>query len=207
MRNISKIVALSVAIPLLTAAIASSSFAQGGGGSSGGSSSGGASAGGAAAGAASGPSRTNSAVGSPNAGAAGAGSSAVSGVPNGPGNAAGLNNSINDPSGAGNSDKLPTTPTPQQGTVGLANPAPSPRSPATSSQSQERARGNRTNPEEAAVPGTSGSPAADSALRSNGTTMPGPARQTATKDRDSDAAIDEENRRLDRTVGSICKGC
>src|SRR6202022_4094986 len=34
----------------------------------------------------------------------------VSGVPNGPANAGGLNNSGNDPSGAGNSAKVPTNP-------------------------------------------------------------------------------------------------
>jgi hypothetical protein len=58
------------------------------------------------------------------------------------------------------------------------------------------------NPMQAPVPGTSGSPAADVALHAGGTRMP-----SAAPDRDSDAKIDAENRRLDRTVDSICKGC
>jgi hypothetical protein len=199
MKTSMNVTGLALALMISAGSLPAQAQGGGGGGGGGGSSSGGASAGGAAAGAANGPSRTGSAVGSPNAGAAGAGNAAVSGVPNGPGNAAGLNNSINDPSGAGNSEKLPTTATPQ-GTVGRANPA-------SSSRSEERIGGNRANPEDAAVPGTSGSPAADGALRSNGTTMPGSSRQTATTDRNSDATIDAENRKLDRAVGSICKGC
>ncbi len=54
---------------------------------------------------------------------------------------------------------------------------------------------------------STGSPSTDSALRGNGTTMPGPDRPTVTTEQDSDAKIDEENRKLDRTVSSICKGC
>jgi hypothetical protein len=45
-----------------------------------------------------------------------------------------------------------------------------------------------------------GAPAADSALHANGAKTPGAAP-------DSDAAIDAENRRLDRSVDSICRGC
>jgi hypothetical protein len=195
MKTSIKVTGLALALMISAGSLPAQAQGGGGGGGGGGSSSGGASAGSAAGG----PSRTGSAAGSPNAGAAGAGNAAVSGVPNGPGNAAGLNNSVNDPSGAGNSEKLPNTPTPQ-GTVGRANPA-------SSSRSQERMGGNRANPQDAAVPGTSGSPTADGALRSNGTTMPGSSRQTATTDRDSDATIDAENRKLDRAVGSICKGC
>jgi hypothetical protein len=78
-------------------------------------------------------------------------------------------------------------------TVGLANPSRSlggsPVDPGV-------------NPTQAPVPGTSGSPAADVALHAGGTRMP-----SAAPDRDSDAKIDAENRRLDRTVDSICKGC
>ena len=45
-----------------------------------------------------------------------------------------------------------------------------------------------------------------SALRSNGTTMPGPATATTTNERESDAKIDAENRKLDRVL-KICRGC
>ena len=80
-------------------------------------------------------------------------------------------------------------------TVGLANPSRSlgggvgPVNPGV-------------NPTQAPVPGTSGSPAADIALHAGSAKTAG-----AAPDRDSDAKIDAENRRLDRTVDSICKGC
>ncbi len=45
------------------------------------------------------------------------------------------------------------------------------------------------------------------AMRANGTTMPGPGKPTVTQEQNSDSKIDEENRKLDRTVSSICKGC
>jgi hypothetical protein len=37
--------------------------------------------------------------------------------------------------------------------------------------------------------------------------MPGPNGPTTTKEQDSDAQIDKENKNLDRMVKSICKGC
>jgi hypothetical protein len=45
-------------------------------------------------------------AGTPNAGSAGAGTTGVSGIPPGPGNVGGNNNSINDPSGIGNASKV-----------------------------------------------------------------------------------------------------
>ena len=54
--------------------------------------------------------------------------------------------------------------------------------------------------------GSSVAHAQGGALRSNGTTMPGPATATTTHERDSDAKIDAENRKLDRMT-SICRGC
>jgi hypothetical protein len=77
-------------------------------------------------------------------------------------------------------------------TVGLAHPM---RSGAPSADPG-------VNLMQAPVPGTSGSPAADSALHANAAKVPGPA-----PDRDVDAKIDAENRRLDRSVDSICRGC
>jgi hypothetical protein len=54
----------------------------------------------------------------------------------------------------------------------------------------------------------SGSPATNGALRAtNGTTMSGAGKPTATKEEDSDAKIDEENRKTTRALSSICKGC
>jgi hypothetical protein len=51
-------------------------------------------------------------VGTPNAGSAGAGISAISGIPPGPANADGLNNSIADPSGVRNAFKVAAPPPP-----------------------------------------------------------------------------------------------
>jgi hypothetical protein len=77
--------------------------------------------------------------------------------------------------------------------VGLAHPSLSSRAGAPAADPG-------VNLTQAPVPGTSGSPAADSALHANGAKTPGAAP-------DSDAAIDAENRRLDRSVDSICRGC
>ena len=97
-------------------------------------------------------------------------------MPPGPANAAGLNNSGNDPSGSGNAPNFSS-----ETTTGIANPS--------STQS------------------SSNVPSGDGALRGNGTRMPGPNAPTTTSNRDSDAKIDTENRKLDQTVKSICKGC
>lgn len=79
-------------------------------------------------GAASGPSvGGSSAVGSPNAGSAGAGTAGVSGVPPGPASTGGLNNSVNDPSGVGNSAKVATPPPPGTNSAGTANSSGSSR--------------------------------------------------------------------------------
>jgi hypothetical protein len=56
---------------------------------------------------------------------------------------------------------------------------------------------------------TLGSPsvhAQGGALRSNGTTMPGPATATTTHEQESDAKIDAESQKLDRIM-KICRGC
>jgi hypothetical protein len=37
--------------------------------------------------------------------------------------------------------------------------------------------------------------------------MPGSGGATTTHEQDSDAKINEENKKLDRTVKSICRGC
>jgi hypothetical protein len=49
----------------------------------------------------------SSPAGTPNAGTAGAGGSAVNGIPPGPGRPGGINNSVSDPSGIGNAAKVP----------------------------------------------------------------------------------------------------
>jgi hypothetical protein len=162
-------------------------FAQGGGG-------GGGSAGGGAAGGSGG---TSGAAASPRAGSPGAGSLGTSGVPSGPANPAGLNNSGNDPSGSG---RTPTVNSGATGaTTGLANPSRD--TPAN------REGRNPANPPR----GTNSAGTADSSgggsLRSNGTRMPGPSGPTAVNDQSSDAKIEMENKKLDRTVRSICRGC
>jgi hypothetical protein len=112
---------ISVAASIIAIAILvgpAGSFAQSGGGSGGG--------GGSASGPASDPSAgIGSAVGSPSAGSAAAGTAGVSGVPSGPANVGGLNNSGNDPSGAGNSSKLASPPS-GTNSAGTANSSGSP---------------------------------------------------------------------------------
>ena len=104
------VMASAFAIAILAVPVGSLAQSSGGGGAGG------------AGGAASGPSSgTGSAAGSPNAGSAGAGTAGVNGVPSGPANAGGLNNSVNDPSGAGNSGKVVSQPPPGTNSLGTAN--------------------------------------------------------------------------------------
>ena len=104
-----------IALALMIGLTPSLTYAQGGGGGGGGG--GGAGGGGSASGASAGAG--SSAAGSPAAGSAGAGSLGTNGVPPGPANSAGLNNSGNDPSGSGNTPRFNSGTT-----TGLANPAP-----------------------------------------------------------------------------------
>ena len=125
----------------------------------------------------------------------------MNGVPNGPANVGGLNNSGNDPSGTGNSAKLPDVPT--NNTVGPANSG--------------RASSNNSSPRDAgaANPGntTTGlarsndAPTGGGNTRQNGTRMPGNGQPSKTTEQSSDAQIDAENRKVEKMVKSICKGC
>jgi hypothetical protein len=151
-------------------------LAQSGGGAGGGSA-GGSSAGGAASGPSAG---TSSAAGSPNAGSAG--TAAVSGVPSGPANAGGLNNSGNDPSGAGQAAKVPTAP----GTNSLGT--------ANSSGSTSGTAGSNTTGMAKTRAG------AGNGGRIDGTVTPGPSMP-------GDAEIRAEDPKVDAKIKSICKGC
>ena len=107
----------------------------------------------------------------------------------GPGNVGGLNNSGNDPSGAGNAAKASNTP----GTNSAGT--------ATSSGSTSTAGGA---PRGSTTVGTGGNPAGGAVGgRIDGTVTPGPAMQ-------GDDAIREENAqdsKVDKKIKSICKGC
>jgi hypothetical protein len=94
-------------------------------------------------------------------------------VPSGPANAGGLNNSGNDPSGAGNSAKVASPPPPGTNSAGTANSSGS--SSTTTGSAGSRAGVGGT---EATGPQTSG-----------------------------DAAIEQENKAIDRRLKSICRGC
>jgi hypothetical protein len=102
----------------------------------------------------------------------------VSGVPSGPADAGGLNNSGNDPSGAGNSSKVASPPAPGTNSAGTANSSGSPSTSGSSGSST-----------------TTGS-----AARPGGTSAAGP--QT-----NGDPAIDAEDKQINRKLKSICKGC
>ena len=186
---------------VLVAAFPCAAFAAGGGGGG----TGGSASGGASAGAASGPSNGTSPVGTPNAGAAGAGNAAVSGVPNGPAQSGGLNNSGNDPSGTLNASKAPTAP----GTADFAPSTARPDIPPAVTPPNVNGTVNEPSPgtNSLGTAQSAGRPSGNGAVRDNGTTMPGPNKPTATKEQGSDATIDAENRKLDKTVNNICRGC
>jgi hypothetical protein len=97
-------------------------------------------------------------------------------VPSGPANAGGLNNSGNDPSGAGNSAKIASPPPQGTNSAGTAN----------SSGSSATARSSATT----------------GSARSNtgGVSVTGPSTS-------GDAAIDAEDKAVDRKLKSICRGC
>jgi hypothetical protein len=110
----------------------------------------------------------------------------VSGVPSGPANAAGLNNSGNDPSGAGNSSKTPDAP--GTNTLGTAN------SSGSSSSSSGVVNGGH---------GTIGMAGQGGGGRIDGTVTNGPALP-------GDETIRQEtapDSKVDQKVKSICKGC
>jgi hypothetical protein len=95
-------------------------------------------------------------------------------VPSGPANAGGLNNSGNDPSGAGNSAKV-------------ASP------PGTNSAGTANSSGR---------PGTVGSSTTTGSARSD--TGGASATDPLTSD---DAALNAEDKAIDRKLKSICRGC
>lgn len=100
-------------------------------------------------------------------------------MPSGPANVGGLNNSGNDPSGAGNSAKIPT--------------APGTNSAGTAHSSGSAASGSSS----AGSGATTGS---TSTRAAGGTDAEGP-------NKSGDAAIDAEDKAVDRKLKSICKGC
>jgi hypothetical protein len=90
MRTFQKIIALAAVTLIIALIIApASSFAQ------------------TATGSGNGATTSGNPAVTPNAGTVGAGSTGVSGIPPGPGNAGGNNNSVYDPSGIGNASRIP----------------------------------------------------------------------------------------------------
>jgi hypothetical protein len=85
------------------------------------------------------------------------------------------------------------------GTANSSGPA------STSSSGSTSGVGNASSLSGTNSAGTAGS--SGGALRANGTVAPGTAGPTVTQEQNSDATIDAENRKLDRKVKSICKGC
>jgi hypothetical protein len=166
-----------------------SALAQSGGGGGGGGSGGGSSGGASAGGAAGGTSSTSAGAAAP-AGSAGAGASAVNGV-TGPGNVGGLNNSGNDPSGAGNGARALNN-TPGTNGAGTANSSGS-----TSGSSGGAPRGSTT-------VGLAGNPAGGATGgRIDGTVTQGPNMPGD----DAIKAEDDQNSKVDKKINSICRGC
>jgi hypothetical protein len=113
-------------------------------------------------------------------------------VPSGPASAGGLNNSGNDPSGAGNSAKAPDPP-------GIRTPGTNAAGTAASSGP---AVGNAAAPPGSTTVGTAGNLAGGtSSGKIDGTvTSGGP-------DRPGDAEMRSEDVKVDQKINSICKGC
>jgi hypothetical protein len=101
----------------------------------------------------------------------------VSGIPRGPGNVGGLNNSINDPSGAGNRIAAPPPPSMAVPTVPSAAPAISPRVPPGSARVVKRVDD----------------------------LEPTPRKKSRRKAAREAAHVDDKQ--LDRKLRSICRGC
>ena len=109
----------------------------------------------------------------------------VSGIPPGPGNANGLNGSVRDPSGIGNAARIPASPSPAIAPVPVPSVAPSAgyrsSSPAASYwtlQVRRAVKGKRTR---LATPRS---------------------RRSSAK-----AHVSDEDKRIDRKIISICRGC
>jgi hypothetical protein len=115
-------------------------------------------------------------------------------VPNGPANAGGLNNSGNDPSGAGNSAKVPTAPgTNSAGTANSSGPASGPTV------------GGSTNAANGGAATTSATVGANNRVGNPGGRIDGVTNPQAPIP--GDAAINAENAKVDAKVKSIRKGC
>jgi hypothetical protein len=125
----------------------------------------------------------------------------VNGIPNGPANAQGLNNSGNDPSGAGNASKVAGP----AGNNGLGTAISSGNANAGNNTSA----GNGVAGSGGAATPSSGTTVGASGVRSNGTQTPGGVGggPTVTDPTPVDATVDAENRKVDAKVKSICKGC
>jgi hypothetical protein len=103
-------------------------------------------------------------------------------VPSGPGNAGGLNNSGNDPSGVGNASNLA-----------------SPQSPGTNSAGTAQSSGGTANTQPGVTTGAGGGGSAPGA-----NVTPQQSRQERD---DTEAAIHREDEAIDRKVKGICRGC
>lgn len=109
----------------------------------------------------------------------------VSGIPPGPGNVNGLNGSVRDPSGIGNAAKIPALPSPQIAPV----PVPS-VSPSAGYRSFSPAASYRPLHIRRAVKGKRTRHAATKSGRAT-----------------AKAQVSDEDKRIDRKIISICRGC
>ena len=120
------------------------------------------------------------------AGSAGTGNVPISGIPRGPGNAGGLNNSTVDPSGIGNASRMATLPQAHIGVPTQPGGSQNPAAPQSMSLNQQAL------PE--ALGGGGRQPRADQV----------PSEQNLM---DPNDPINKENAALDRMINGICRGC
>lgn len=202
---------------LLGVALPTAVFAAGGGGGGGGSSgsAGGAgSAGGgigaahsAAGAAATSTGSSGTAAGPAHPAATGASPGPTgNGIPNRAAGTGVLSNTADFPNGVSPAQTPNNTGTVGVATPQTARPVPVPRGPSPKGLggvADEPAPGTIST----GTAATSGSPSADNALRTNGTTMPGPNKPTVTQEQGSESKIDQQNQKADQAVSNICRGC
>jgi hypothetical protein len=120
------------------------------------------------------------------AGSAGTGNVPISGIPRGPGNAGGINNSTVDPSGIGNAARMATLQQPHIAAPTQPGGSRNPVAPLSMSLNQQAL------PE--ALGGGGRQPRADQV----------PSEQSLMDPKDP---INQENAALDRMINGICRGC
>ena len=120
----------------------------------------------------------------------------MSGVPSGPANPGGINNSLNDPSGAGNASKVPTAPGTNSAGTTISTGSGSTGSATSSSSATSAGRSS----DSLTTGYASGRPSGSAKERIDGTITHSP-------ERPGDVETKAEDYAVDKKIKSICRGC